>query len=94
MPKQKVIKFYLKDQYEEALDVIKWASEYFIKCHVSAFEFYGQVGDFDIDHRFWGRPEELNMTRPAYKIDINKPGIYITLRGIINIFRIFLFFRI
>lgn len=61
-------------QYEHALEAIKWASDYFIKCHVSPFEFYGQVGDFEIDHTFWGRPEELNMSRPAYKIDIKHPG--------------------
>jgi hypothetical protein len=26
------------------LDAIKWGTDYFIKCHVSANEFYGQVG--------------------------------------------------
>ena len=62
------------DQYHHGLNAIKWASDYFIKCHVSPYEFYGQVGDFAIDHKFWGRPEELNMTRPAYKIDIKHPG--------------------
>lgn len=48
--------------------------DYFIKSHVSPFEFYGQVGDFFIDHKFWGRPEEMNSTRPAYKIDKEHPG--------------------
>ncbi|KAF5280194.1 hypothetical protein FQA39_LY18111 [Lamprigera yunnana] len=62
------------DQHQHALNAIKWASDYFIKCHVSPSEFYGQVGDFSIDHKFWGRPEEMNMTRPAYKIDVNHPG--------------------
>lgn len=41
---------------------------------MSPFEFYGQVGDFAVDHMFWGRPEDMNMTRPAYKIDIEHPG--------------------
>jgi hypothetical protein len=53
---------------------IKWATDYFIKCHVSPYEFYGQVGDFNLDHTYWGRPEELNMTRPSYKIDAQHPG--------------------
>lgn len=57
------------------LDALKWATDYFIKCHVSDYEFYGQVGSFQMDHDFWGRPEELNMTRPAYKIDAQHPGI-------------------
>ncbi|KAJ8984057.1 hypothetical protein NQ317_008783 [Molorchus minor] len=62
------------DQYKEVLEAIKWATDYFIKCHVSPNEFYGQVGDFPIDHMFWGRPEDMTMTRPAYKIDPNHPG--------------------
>ncbi|KAJ8949207.1 hypothetical protein NQ318_021700 [Aromia moschata] len=61
-------------QYFEVLDAVKWATDYFIKCHVSPNEFYGQVGDFVADHAFWGRPEEMNMTRPAYKIDAEHPG--------------------
>lgn len=64
-------------QHEQVLDAIKWATDYFVKCHVSKYELYGQVGDFAIDHKFWGRPEDLNMTRPAYKIDKNQPGAQI-----------------
>ncbi|XP_050443296.1 endoglucanase E-4-like [Adelges cooleyi] len=69
-----------KDAYEEAnewehmLSALRWAAEYFIKCHVSEYEFYGQVGDFTLDHKFWGRPEDMNMSRPAYKIDKAHPG--------------------
>ncbi|KAF0773352.1 Endoglucanase [Aphis craccivora] len=69
-----------KDAYEEvnewenALGSIRWAAEYFIKCHVSDYEFYGQVGDFSLDQGFWGRPEDMNMSRPSYKIDKNRPG--------------------
>ncbi|KAB0791627.1 hypothetical protein PPYR_03427 [Photinus pyralis] len=62
------------DQYHHAIIALKWATDYFLKCHVSPYELYGQVGDFSIDHKFWGRPEELNMTRPAYKIDTKHPG--------------------
>lgn len=61
-------------QYEQVVDAIKWSSDYFLKCHVSPYEFYGQVGDFFIDHKFWGRPEDMNMTRPAYKITKEHPG--------------------
>ncbi|XP_059490263.1 endoglucanase E-4-like [Neocloeon triangulifer] len=69
-----------RDAYEVAGQLkygraaIKWATDYFIKCHVSPYEFYGQVGDFNLDHTFWGRPEDLNMTRPSYKIDTQHPG--------------------
>ncbi|KAF5281878.1 hypothetical protein FQR65_LT14522 [Abscondita terminalis] len=61
-------------QHQHALNAIKWASDYFIKCHTAPNELYGQVGDFSIDHKFWGRPEDLNTTRPAYKIDAKHPG--------------------
>ncbi|KAJ8676432.1 hypothetical protein QAD02_012219 [Eretmocerus hayati] len=53
---------------------VKWATDYFIKCHTNEYELYGQVGDFGIDHTFWGRPEDLNTSRPAYKIDAKHPG--------------------
>ncbi len=33
-----------------------------------------QVGTGGPDHSFWGRPEHMTMTRPAYKIDQNNPG--------------------
>ena len=61
-------------QLDQLRKSLKWASDYFIKCHVSEFVFYGQVGDFSIDLTFWGRPEELNTTRPAFKIDSEHPG--------------------
>lgn len=61
-------------QLDEVRRAIKWASDYFIKCHVSEKVLYGQVGDFSIDHTFWGRPEDLNTSRPAYKIDPEHPG--------------------
>ncbi len=64
-------------QLEEAVAAVRWAADYFMRCHVSPDELYGQVGDFSLDHRFWGRPEELNMTRPAYKIDREHPGEYL-----------------
>ncbi|GJQ84739.1 hypothetical protein Trydic_g6731, partial [Trypoxylus dichotomus] len=71
-------------QYENVLDAIKWATDYFIKCHVSKNEFYGQVGDFDIDLDYWGRPEDMNMSRPAYKIDEARPGeLWYSFKGVL-----------
>ncbi|XP_029163087.1 endoglucanase 15-like [Nylanderia fulva] len=62
------------NQSDEILKTIKWATDYFIKCHVSKNVLYGQVGDFTSDQMYWGRPEEMNMCRPAYKIDAEHPG--------------------
>ena len=33
-----------------------------------------QVGDGHIDHAWWGRPEDMTMARPAWKIDEQNPG--------------------
>lgn len=33
-----------------------------------------QVGDGGQDHAYWGRPENMTMARPAYKIDSAHPG--------------------
>jgi len=55
-------------------DAVKWGTDYFIKAHVSPNEFYGQVGDGFKDHASWGRPEDMTMDRPAWKIDSNNPG--------------------
>ncbi len=59
------------------LNVLQWAADYFMKCHVNEYELYGQVGDFRLDHQYWGRPEEMNMSRPAYKIDPQNPGMFL-----------------
>jgi len=56
------------------LDSIKWPLDYFMKCHVSDNEFYGQLGNGHEDHAFWGRPEDMQMWRPAYKITAGSPG--------------------
>nr|AAU20853.2 endogenous cellulase [Reticulitermes flavipes] len=53
---------------------LKYGTDYFLKAHTAANEFYGQVGQGDVDHAYWGRPEDMTMSRPAYKIDTSKPG--------------------
>lgn len=65
-------------QLDEALDAIKWATDYFLKAHISDGQttqaFYGQVGDPKLDHAYWGSPENQTIERPAYKIDSANPG--------------------
>ena len=53
---------------------VKWATDYFLKAHTAPNEFYGQVGQGDVDHSFWGRPEDMTMPRPAFKINTTRPG--------------------
>jgi len=53
---------------------LKWSTDYFIAAHTGATEFVGQIGDGNLDHASWGRPEEMTMDRPAFKITASAPG--------------------
>jgi len=53
---------------------IRWPLDYFLKCHAATNVFYGQVGRGDLDHAYWGRPEQMTMARPPYSIWSTNPG--------------------
>ncbi|XP_021345983.1 uncharacterized protein LOC110445615 [Mizuhopecten yessoensis] len=62
-------------QLGSMLDSIKWPLDYFLKCwRASSQEYYAQVGNGGLDHSFWGRPEEMTMQRPSYKVTTSNPG--------------------
>lgn len=66
-------------QLDEFRDLLRWGTDYLKKCHVrnpdgSTQTFYGQVGDGDLDHAYWGPPESMTMARPSMKIDASAPG--------------------
>ena len=65
-------------QLDEALEAIKWGTDYIIKAHITdnqgTLEFWGQVGDGFVDHSYWGPAEEMTMNRPSFKIDRENPG--------------------
>ena len=67
-------------QLQYALSNIRWANEYFIKCHPEDSVYYYQVGNGGNDHVFWGAAEvvELKMDRPSYKVTKDKPGSAVT----------------
>ena len=44
-------------EWDNAVDQIKFVTDYLIRCHTSKYEFYGQVGNGAVDHSYWGRPE-------------------------------------
>jgi hypothetical protein len=72
--------FYIQTQpmlagaLDDGRNTVKWATDYFLKAHTAPNEFYGQVGQGELDHAYWGRPEDMTMARPAYKIDTSRPG--------------------
>lgn len=63
-------------QKEYALSNIRWANEYFIKCHPSDEVYYYQVGSGSADHAWWGPAEvcDLATNRPSYKVTKDNPG--------------------
>ena len=65
-------------QYEYMLDMIKWGTDFFLKCHPEKYVFYIQVGDGNVDHGFWYPPEYINYVYPSYKVDKDHPGSEVT----------------
>ena len=59
---------------------IKWVTDYFIKCHPSKNEFYGQIAKSKgQDHNFWMPAEMVDIhpqygQRESFKIDAQNPG--------------------
>jgi hypothetical protein len=59
---------------------IKWVTDYLLKAFANdtpgQYVLYGQVGNGNQDHHWWGPAEvvDYEMERPAYKIDTSCPG--------------------
>ena len=72
-------------QFDNTLDNIRWGTDYLLKAYddkgtatTSDDIFWGQVGDGHKDHGYWGAPEDMNMSRPAFKVDAKNPGSDLT----------------
>ncbi|XP_060212969.1 endoglucanase 12-like [Lycium barbarum] len=63
-----------KNELKNALNAIKWGTDYFIKAHKEPHVLYGEIGDGNSDHQCWERPEDMTTPRNAYKIDEQHPG--------------------
>jgi endoglucanase len=50
-----------KDAY---FRMLKWFTDYFLKCHSSTGTFYYHVGDGNADHGYWGSPEAQPASIP------------------------------
>ena len=61
-------------QWEQYLDMLKWGTDFFVKCHPSKNVLYVQVGDGQIDHGHWYPPEYMDYEYPSFKIDAENPG--------------------
>ncbi|XP_042515634.1 endoglucanase 13-like [Macadamia integrifolia] len=63
-----------KNELHNALQAIKWGTDYLIKAHPQPNVLYGEVGDGDSDHGCWQRPEDMATPRTTFKIDEKNPG--------------------
>ncbi|NMB33856.1 MAG: endoglucanase [Clostridium sp.] len=63
-------------QLDYMLQQIRWAADYFIKCHPEKNVYYYQVGDGNGDHRWWVPAEciDIQAPRPSFKVDMSSPG--------------------
>ncbi|CAI0441173.1 unnamed protein product [Linum tenue] len=61
-------------ELHNAMEAIKWGTDYFIKAHPEPNVLYGEVGDGNTDHYCWQRPEDMTTDRRAYRIDPSNPG--------------------
>ena len=70
------------NEFEEAMDAIKWGTDYLIAAHPSKFLFYGQLGDSKIDFRYFGPPEEYEQwalgPKPAFAVPFHLLTLPIT----------------
>ncbi|MTH96069.1 glycoside hydrolase family 9 protein, partial [Roseibium sp. RKSG952] len=68
--------------YDDLLNHLEWVNDYFMRAYddngtpddLSDDVFYAQVGDGNIDHSYWGAPEDMTMDRPTYAVTADNPG--------------------
>ncbi|TKY55887.1 Endoglucanase 2 [Spatholobus suberectus] len=61
-------------QLHYALDSLKWITDYLINAHPFPEVLYIQVGDPEVDHNCWERPEDMNEERPLTQVNSSFPG--------------------
>ncbi|KAI3750737.1 hypothetical protein L2E82_21510 [Cichorium intybus] len=61
-------------QLQSAKNSLKWLTDYFINAHPEPNVLYIQVGDPDLDHKCWDRPEVMTEKRPVIQINASTPG--------------------
>ncbi|XP_027183784.1 endoglucanase 24-like [Coffea eugenioides] len=61
-------------QLKNAQDSLKWITDYLINAHPSDNVLFIQVGDPEVDHNCWERPEAITEARPLIQVNISYPG--------------------
>ncbi|KAI4376080.1 hypothetical protein MLD38_013874 [Melastoma candidum] len=61
-------------ELRNALVAIRWSTDYLLKTISQADRIFVQVGDPNIDHNCWERPEDMDTARTAYVVDAPNPA--------------------
>ncbi|KAJ6695225.1 ENDO-14-BETA-GLUCANASE [Salix koriyanagi] len=65
----------MRNQITNAKEAIRWSTDYLLKAATATPDtLYVQVGDPNMDHRCWERPEDMDTPRNVYKITTQNPG--------------------
>ncbi|KAJ7952209.1 Endoglucanase [Quillaja saponaria] len=65
----------MQNQLENARAAIRWSTDYLLKAATATPDtLYVQVGDPNMDHHCWERPEDMDTPRNVYKISSQNPG--------------------
>ncbi|KAK9145787.1 hypothetical protein Sjap_005690 [Stephania japonica] len=65
----------MKDQVENARAAVRWGADYLLKAATATpGTLYVQVGEPNMDHRCWERPEDMDTPRNVYKVSTQNPG--------------------
>ncbi|XP_031262729.1 endoglucanase 1-like [Pistacia vera] len=65
----------MKNQVNNAKAAIRWSTDYLLKAATATpGTLYVQVGDPNMDHRCWERPEDMDTPRNVYKVSTQNPG--------------------
>ncbi|CAL1373705.1 unnamed protein product [Linum trigynum] len=63
------------NQIHNAKSAIRWSTDYLLKAATATPDtLYVQVGDPNMDHRCWERPEDMDTPRTVYKVTAQNPG--------------------
>ncbi|KAI5595370.1 hypothetical protein BDE02_03G134200 [Populus trichocarpa] len=65
----------MQNQITNAEAAIRWSTDYLLKAATATPDtLYVQVGDPNMDHRCWERPEDMDTPRNVYKVTTQNPG--------------------
>ncbi|KAJ4837652.1 hypothetical protein Tsubulata_032337 [Turnera subulata] len=62
------------NQLGDTRDSLKWITDFLVNAHPSPNVLYIQVGDPELDHMCWERPEVMTEERPLFQVNTSLPG--------------------